>query len=173
MKVYFFAPQIEQTQYIPYYQIIKNTFDDYGYKNLLPSQKTLPYQKMIKLLKEADINIFDCSMPDSCTGFQISKSLEFNKPTIALYQNTSPPSFIDSINEEKFLSASYNKESVKNVLHSLLQKAQLLSDKRFNFFISPSLLNYLNLMSHEFGMTKSTYLRNLIIEDKKKRRIDD
>ena len=174
MKVYFFAPRNEQNQFAPYYQIINHALDDYGYKNILPSTtKAIPYQKMLKLLKESDINIFDCSLPNSSTGFQISKSLEFNKPTIALYHHDASPEFVSAVFEEKFLSGSYNKDNIKTVLHSLLKKAQLLADKRFNFFISPSLLNYLNMMSHEFGMTKSTYLRNLIIEDKKKRRIDD
>lgn len=173
MRVYFFAPQNDQSKLTPYHQIINATLDDYGYKNLLSSKKPVPYQKMIKLLKESDINIFDCSHPNSSTGFQISKSLEFNKPTIALYHHDFVPEFINSIFEEKFLSGPYDKENLRTVLHTLLKKAQLLADKRFNFFISPSLLNYLNHMSHEFGMTKSTYLRNLIIEDKKKRRIDD
>jgi len=173
MKVYFFAPQNEQNRYAPYHQIITSTLDDYGYRNLISLKKSVPYQKMIKLLKESDVNLFDCSLPHPSTGFQISKSLEFNKPTIALYHHDSTPEFISSIFEEKFLSSSYDKENLRTVLHAILKKTQLLADKRFNFFISPPLLNFLTLMSHEYGMTKSTYLRNLIIEDKKKRRIDD
>ena len=173
MKVCFFAPQNEENQYAPYYQIVTDTLDDYGYKNLVSLKKAVSYQKMIKLLKESDINIFDCSVSHSVIGFQISKSLEFNKPTIALYHHDTTPEFVHTIFEEKFLTASYNKENLRTILHAILKKAQLLADKRFNFFISPSLLNFLTHMSREFGMTKSTYLRNLIIEDKKKRRIDD
>lgn len=173
MKVYFAPPKNKQNKFALYYPVVEKTLEECGYKNIVPSGKELSYQKMMKLLKESDANLFDCSTPDSLTGFQISKSLEFNKPTIVLYHESSPEC-ITSIDEEKLLPGAFkNKEGLKTILLSLLKKARMLADKRFNFFITPSLLNFLNLMSHEYGMTKSTYLRNLIIEDKKKRRIDD
>jgi predicted DNA-binding protein len=58
--------------------------------------------------------------------------------------------------------------TLDQVIRDAVEKAQSLADKRFNFFISPSLLSYLNKASKEEGVTKSTFIRNLINDYKRK-----
>jgi predicted DNA binding CopG/RHH family protein len=47
---------------------------------------------------------------------------------------------------------------------ALLDHAREKRDKRFNFFISPKLLEFLEKTSNGDGITKSKYIRNLIVE---------
>jgi len=62
----------------------------------------------------------------------------------------------------------YTKENLAQVVSDVIEDAKHSADKRFNFFISPSLLSYLEEESKKFDMTKSAFIRRLILEHKKK-----
>jgi len=126
------------------------------------------YKRNIKWIKESDVNIFECTLPSLSIGYQIEKSLQYNRPTIILYLKDNIPYFLVGSDEEKLIVKTYNEKNILDVLSSAITDAKYLSDKRFNFFISPSLLNYLNKVSHEMNITKSTFIRNLILEHKKR-----
>lgn len=126
------------------------------------------YNRNIKNIKEADICIFECSLHSLSIGFQIEKALEFNKPTIVLYLEKNTPYFLGGIENDKMIVYSYDKENLENILTQALDEAKEVTDKRFNFFISPHLLNYLNKAATEEGITKSTFIRNLLLDHMKK-----
>lgn len=126
------------------------------------------YEKTISNIKAADINVFECSFPSLGLGYQVEKSLQLNKPTVILYQKGHTPHFLLGIDEDKLVLKVVNMDNITGSLESAVKEACDKADKRFNFFISPSLLTYLEKASKTNGITKSTFIRNLILEHKRK-----
>lgn len=124
------------------------------------------YKEKMKHLHEADIAIFDCSVHSLSIGYILEKSLELNKPTIALYIKGKEPYFLEGAADEKLITKSYTLSTLEKVLSECLENAKERRDKRFNFFISPRLLEYLESTSKKMGITKSTFIRNLLLEHK-------
>lgn len=131
------------------------------------------YNKKIKRIKEADICIFETSIHSLGIGFLIKEALEAGKPTIVLYYRDKTPYFISGSKDEKLLVQSYNEENYQDVLKESLDKAREKRDKRFNFFISPKLLEYLETASAAEGVTKSKFIRNLIVGHMRTHRSED
>jgi len=125
-------------------------------------------QKKIQAIKNADICVFETSVHSSGIGFLIFLALESGKPTIVLHTEKHIPYFLSGIEDEKLLLCSYTNETLDKVLTAALVLAKERRDKRFNFFISPKLLEYLEKASNDEGVTKSKFIRNLIIAHMKK-----
>lgn len=189
MKIFFTASQRGKEKYDDNFKAIVDCITALGHQNLddrmlnstvagfygkMKTDGQAAYQKLfnenVQFIKKADINIFECSWQSFSVGYMVQKSVELNKPTIVLYVDNSPhpPYFILGANDEKLILKSYNLENLKTVLKDAIEKASTLADKRFNFFISPSLLTYLNENSRKQGITKSTFIRNLILEYRRK-----
>ena len=189
MKIFFVASQRGKEKYDQNYTTIYNAIKELGHTNLddrmfkstvkgfydkMKKEGSAAYHKLfsenIDYIRKADICIFECSWQSFSIGYMVQKAVEMNKPTIVLYDESTehPPYFIFGSDDDKLISKSYNLNSVKKVLAESIHKASTLADKRFNFFISPSLLTYLNQESRKDGVTKSTFIRNLILEYKKK-----
>ena len=125
------------------------------------------YRKRLEYLHRSDINVFEASLPSLSTGLLIEKSIEMNKPTVVFYQQSNTPILISGIENDKLILVSYNEDTLEKVVKEAFIKARQIRDKRFNFFISPSLLEYLEKKSKEMGITKSTFIRNLILKHMK------
>lgn len=126
------------------------------------------YNRKIKSIQEADICVFECSVHSLSIGFVIQKALEYNKPTIVLYHDNDIPHFLVGAKDEKLIIKNYTDSSVEKVVKLSLEEAGEVRDKRFNFFIRPELLTYLEKASKDLNITKSTFIRNLILEHRKK-----
>lgn len=126
------------------------------------------YKRKIVAIQESDICVFECSVHSLSIGFVIQKALDFNKPTIVLYHENDIPHFLVGAMDEKLIVKSYTDSTLKKVLESSLVTASEVRDKRFNFFIRPELLTYLEKASKDLNVTKSTFIRNLILEHRKK-----
>jgi hypothetical protein len=59
---------------------------------------------------------------------------------------------------------------MEKILWDSLKEAKCLIDMRFNFFVSPKILNYLDWVGHKRMIPKSVFLRNLIEREMKKDR---
>jgi hypothetical protein len=187
MKIFFMAAMQGKKLYDEYYQKIYRTIEEAGHKNLndfIFSQSAEEfytnldeegrksheeyYSKIIASLKAADINIFECSFPSLGVGYEVTKSIELNKPTVVLYLDDNVPHFFLGNTDEKLILKSYNSKNIKKVVLEAIEEAKQRSDKRFNFFISPHLLGYLEKTSKDLGVTKSTFIRSLILEHMRK-----
>lgn len=126
------------------------------------------YNENIKSMQEADIMVFEGSLPSLSMGFLIQKAVSMNKPTIVLYLKDNTPVLLVDHVEEKLIVKSYSDDNLKDVVKESLDQATEIRDKRFNFFISPDLLTYLNNASKDQGITKSTFIRNLLLEHKRR-----
>ncbi len=188
MKIYFSAPIKGVEEIEPHLNTIYNTISHLGHKHLddfiarlkegvhfydrmskggADSRKTF-FDKTIDNIKQADIVIFEGTVPSLGVGFQIEKALDYNKPTIVLYLKGHTPNFLAGTEHDKLMLREYTKETLSKVIESALEEAKHASDKRFNFFISPALLTYLQEESDRNGMTKSSFIRKLILEHKKR-----
>ena len=126
------------------------------------------YKKKIEDIQKADICVFECSTHSLSVGFIVQKALALNKPTIVLYYKDNAPDFLAGVDDDKLIVKSYNDDNIHDALKQAFEEAQSQRDKRFNFFISPSLLTYLEDASKKQGVTKSTFIRNLILEFKRR-----
>ena len=191
MKVFFNASHRGQEEFLRHYNAIYNEIKRLGYihlnhdvikltakdfyNSLIKGGRSADvsfYKTRMQFISEADICVYDCSSPSLSIGFLIDKSLEQGKPTIALYckdkgKNTTPY-LIDGIENERLIVRGYTDRNVKKVLRDALEQAKERRDKRFNFFISPKLLEYLEKVSRAEGITKSKFIRNLILEHMRK-----
>lgn len=186
MKIFFTASLRGQTDYGKYYTKIAQTVEKLGLKNLDDEIFKLSpsyydslqkqgrdayvdlYDRKISRLNSADICMFECTLPSLSIGFLIQKALDFNKPVIILYFDQNTPQFISGISEDKLIVRQYTEKNIESVVEESIEEAKHLQDKRFNFFISPNLLTYLEKASKREGITKSTFIRNLIVAHKKK-----
>lgn len=126
------------------------------------------FDKTVENIKSADAVVFECTVPSLGIGFQIEKALDYNKPTIVLYTKNHMPNFLAGTENDKLILKEYSASNVVEVITEALEEAKHSSDKRFNFFISPLLLTYLQEESEKSGMTKSAFIRKLILEYKKR-----
>lgn len=187
MKILFTASQRGKESYENQYKTIFSVIEKLGHTNVnddllkTPEKKFYDelqhggrdanvdlYKNKIKNLQEADIGLFECSTHSLSIGFVIQKALEMNKPTIVLYYKDNIPHFLVGAQDEKLIVRSYNDENLETVLKESIDEASEVRDKRFNFFISPRLLSYLEQASKQLGITKSTFIRNLLHEHMKK-----
>lgn len=126
------------------------------------------YLHVIKCIKKADIVVMEISGHSVSMGFILSKAMEENKPVIAIYTSEMDPVFVKGIVNPKLILAEYKKENIEQVISDSINKAKCLVDMRFNFFVSPKILNYLDWVAHKRMIPKSVFLRHLIEREMKK-----
>lgn len=126
------------------------------------------YSSTISDLKNADICVFEVSVPSLAIGQLISIALQYNKPVIALYTGEKTPFFLSGVQDEKVQVCNYNANNLDEILDQAINFASESSDVRFNFFISPSIGNYLDWVSKVKKIPRSVYLRGLIEKDMEK-----
>ena len=182
MKIFFTASQRGKKYFDKYYKQISKTIDNLQHKQLdntlinVPSKQFYGklertgrdgyielYEKNNKCIHEADINIFETSIHSLSIGYMIDKSIELGKPTLVLYYKDNLAHFIEGIKSDKLIVKSYDDNNIENVIKDSIVEAGKLQDKRFNFFISPRLLDYVNIQSKNEGITKSALIRQLIL----------
>lgn len=128
------------------------------------------YKETLKGLSKADIVVMEISGHSMSMGYILTKTLELNKPVVALYTPDAQPIFIVGINNPKLILKEYKPENMERVIWDSLKEAKSLIDMRFNFFVSPKILNYLDWVGQKRMIPKSVFLRNLIEREMKKDR---
>ena len=175
MKVYFYASAKGKQYFEENYRDIAAEIQDQGFQLLNNSEQAEKHSgeiikdidTQLKLLHEAEIAVFEASFPCPSTGYLIAKSLELNKPTLLFYFKSNVPYFFQHLKDDRLFLINYSHDNLRKVLQDTFLNANRFRDKRFNFFISPDLLNYLEDTSKRMNVTKSTFIRNLIKEHRK------
>jgi len=126
------------------------------------------YIQSVDSVKKADIVVMEVSGHSMSMGYLISKALEMNKPVIALHKKEHIPVFIKGIDDSKLIISEYFEDNVEEVMEKDLKKASSLIDVRFNFFVNPKILNYLDWVAQKKMLPRSVFLRNLIEREMKK-----
>ncbi len=190
MKIFFTATYQGGDQFGNYYKLLYDEIAKLGYEHLDNEVINITYDNYIKkmakgreaqvsnynevvnFLKKADVCVLETSAHSLGLGFIVQKSLEMGKPTVVFYYKDNIPYFLQGIEDEKLIIKSYDENNYKKVVKNTLNAAREKRDKRFNFFLSPKLLNYLETVSTEQGVTKSKILRDMIVEHMRNKQED-
>lgn len=183
MKIYFSASRLYKEQYSDNYsKIIKvlkesqcsildnTTFSasPSGY-SMTDEERRKLYKNMLKNMDKADFCVFEASYPSTLhIGHEITLALEKNKPVIVLYIKDHEPILFKGIANEKIRWIEYNGDSLELLLNKGIEEAKKDMDVRFNFFVSPKILNYLDWVAQKRMIPRSVFLRNLIEREMKK-----
>ena len=98
----------------------------------------------------------------------VNFALENGKVVILLTQNKSLPTIFRTIQSDKLITVVYDATSVEKSLREALEKAREVSDVRFNFFVSPKILSYLDWVAKHRMIPRSVFLRDLIEREMRK-----
>lgn len=181
-KLYFTAPEEGKRLFSGYYKRIYRLFEERGAHHVddsitrpydmdlahrleIGDQDTYAslYHHHLDCIKEADVAVFECSFASTALGVLIEKALELGKSTIGLYFDSNRPNFIMAIDSPKFILKSYDDDNLPVKIDESIGLIKNNMDRRFNFFISPDLLEYVKSQSRARGVTKSAFIRDLIL----------
>lgn len=174
MKIFFASSITPDQKNLSSLEKIKEEFELKGAEILSfyfsKNQSENSLTKPLKMIQQSDLCVFEITHSSSPIGFLTAKSLELNKPTIILSSEKNDAYlFFKQVKNEKLILQFYkNNNEIEKVVNITFQKAQKLRDRRFNFFISPDLLNFLEKESRKLGITKAMLIRQLIIKHQKK-----
>jgi hypothetical protein len=179
MKIYFTAPLNGGISFDKRYKIIEKTLGDLGHKvlagqaikkdlekkNYNKKESAKIYRQLYRTLKSVEIAIVDVSNPSLSVGYEISLALELNKPVIAIHFKNRKYHLLNSIPNEKLQVVRYDTKNLKKQLEKAIKTALDMVDVRFNFFITPQLLSYLDWISGKRRIPRSVFIRSLIEKD--------
>jgi hypothetical protein len=178
LKVYFISSPRGVEKYRKNYEKIFQVVKDLGHTNVSDLMMTVEvekfylsdfsrfYEETVHQLKQADICVFETSLPSLAIGHLISMALQYGKPVVALYTDKQVPHFLSGIEDEKIQVVEYSSENIKEVLEDALSFASEKIDTRFNFFISPKHVQFLDWVAQTKKVPRSVYLRQLIEKDR-------
>jgi hypothetical protein len=108
------------------------------------------HKKVADSLKRADAVFAEVSYSSTSVGFVIATALQAGKPTVIFYSGEEEPHLLRSLEQlsDKVEVVRYNSlDELKDEVPFALEFAMNAQDTRFNFFITPDLVNYLNWIS--------------------------
>lgn len=185
MKVCFVASIKNKDSNLKYYEeiikVLKESGDKVFYDHVMDNsqanldslsedKKVQFHKRVIDQIKKSDLVVAEITSQSLSVGFLISMALDLSKPTILLYRGSSKPNIISTLEEsDKLIVESYlENDDIERVLVGALNKAKGKSDVRFNFFVSPKILAYLDWVAQKRMVPRSVFLRNLIEREMKK-----
>ena len=130
------------------------------------------YASNMESIRDADVCMFDCSDRSLSIGTLIDRSLDMNKPTICLYVKGHCPAFLKAAStvETNLIMREYDETTLEQVVSDAVDRSGDQRLKRINFLISPSLLTQLEQLTKKESMTKSRFIRKLIMDYQAKQR---
>lgn len=124
-------------------------------------------KKMVNWMKKADVVVVEITKPLLGSGYEIAFAIQLGKPVVALYrpEKNNTPYVLKGLLSEKLQVVSYDENTLEEALKEALDYANEQMDTRFNFFVSPSITNYLDWISKKRRVPRAVYLRRLIEND--------
>jgi hypothetical protein len=147
--------------------ILKMDFREVRKQDKLEAQRN--YHQLITEIKKAELFVAEVSTQSLSVGHEITEAIVLNKPVILLYTGDTRPNLLFGSGYGKLQLVQYLKtEDLKEILERAIEIAKQQSDVRFNFFVSPKILNYLDWIAQKRMIPRSVFLRNLIEREMKK-----
>lgn len=183
MKIYFSASLHQRDQFGDNYKTIIKTLkkmghkvqhehitdpniDDRSLKKNTAQDREEYYQQVLKWINQADLVIIEASYPSTLNiGHEISIALEKNKPVVVLYKKGHESFLLQGLKSDKLIMLDYAEDKLVGLVKQGVDYAKEQSDTRFNFFISPEQLNFLDKIAKERRIPRSVFLRRLIEAD--------
>lgn len=183
MKVYFSGSLFQKEKLVGQYRKIIESLKRNGcevYEDTLKSQlddslkmseeaRINNYKNIVKWIDKADFSVIEGSFPSTLhIGHEITLTIEKNKPAIVLYTKGAEPTVFKGIKNDKIIWVEYNEDNLDLELSRAIEEAKKNIDVRFNFFVSPKILAYLDWVAQKRMIPRSVFLRNLIEREMKK-----
>lgn len=183
MKIYFTASLRGKKEYDQNYSEIVATLNKLGYKvfseHILGKNQTVAselskedarknYNKILTEIKKAEVVVAEVSTQSLSVGHELTEAMTFNKPLIVLYSGDKKPGLFFGSDYDKMQIVQYDLGKVEGVLEEAIDRALKHIDVRFNFFVSPRILAYLDWVAQKRMIPRSVFLRNLIEREMKK-----
>lgn len=145
-----------------------------NYMQLLPKsvkdryqdEKRLHYEAVRYGILHSDAVILEISQEDFQLGHEATLAIQAKKHVLCLSIHED---FSKKISNEYFHGAKYSKYDITTYIEdflALLQEEKL--SNRFNMFLTPDQIRYVQDVAEGKGMTMSEYIRELINDDKQK-----
>ncbi|GIW62506.1 MAG: hypothetical protein KatS3mg091_002 [Patescibacteria group bacterium] len=137
-------------------------------KKIVLNKGSKPSEINSEIERSDFVFILKSEFENTSLGYYFARSIEKSKPVLVfLYKHND--NFFSFFKKNKVL-VSILDDTVKlsELVSKAVKKAVILRDKRFNFFIPADLLNYLESVAKANKTTKSSILRQLIIDYKNK-----
>lgn len=136
---------------------------------LSSKQRTDFHRKMSKEITLSDLMVCEVSFPSTINiGHEVTLALDKGKPVVALYQPGKEPGVLQGISSDRFMLMEYEPEDIEDVLDYGLEEAAAKIDIRYNFFISPKMVRFLDETSKKTRVPRAVFLRKLIEKDMQK-----
>ena len=185
MKVFFTASIVQREELRKEYQAIINAVKKLGHELLMagdvmnvsleevmnPDQKEQEsyFRLWQNTINFAQIGVVEVSFPSTVhIGTEIAALVERDKPVICLHTKGRDPFFTGEFHYSRFVKLEYDTETVEDVLKWGFEEVERMMNRRFTFFVSPEIDDYLNKISRQKSLPRSEYIRNLILKDMKK-----
>lgn len=185
MKIYFTASIVGKKQFLSNYQSVvswlkKNSHSVQADHILNTSEDQIRIQdkkerlafhsQLKKWISACDAMIVEASFPSISVGYEISLAIKLGKPVLILYSDGDAPSLFSEYDEAKVICEQYSKENLGEILNYFTRFINEKHDLRYTFLLPSDLAQYLDEVSHQAKIPKSSYIRLLIQEDMKMRR---
>lgn len=185
MKLYFSGAIAQKAELGTYYEKIVRYLEQAGHIVLQDTtlvtfkeavqksdaERIAYYQHVLTWINQADAVVLEVSFPSTLhIGHELSLAIEKNKPVLALYHYEREPSFFLGLQHERVYWADYTDWNISQTLEQGLNFAQSQSDSKFNFSLKAHQATFLDNVAKQYNMPKSSYLRQLIEDDIKRRK---
>lgn len=184
MKVYFSGSRYFLSEFDAIYKTITNTIAEEGFSvmdmtsffindkvGVSEKQKLDSYGHFLKSLNICDISVFEASYPSTVhLGHEITLAIQKGRPVIILHKDDPKhePLVLKGMESDKVIWLAYTDKNMKEKLIAALDTAKKMQDVRFNFFVSPKILEYLDFVAKKRMIPRSVFLRDLIEKEMKK-----
>lgn len=130
------------------------------------TKKEIHYLAIKKGIQWADAVIIEVSHEDFQLGHEATLAVLAKKPVLCLSINQD---FSEKIQNRYFHGSMYSEYTVDEIVQNFLKKVrQNQKTERFNCFLTPDQVQYLETASQKLEVNKSEYLRLLIDKDQEK-----
>ena len=126
------------------------------------------YRQLLSRVKAADVIVAEISHPSVSVGHEISFAMDLNKIVVVLYTEGNGSILLEGSDDKRLKMVQYDLNNLEKVLAKAIEEAKKEADVRFNFFVSPKILSYLDWVSQRKMLPRSVFLRNLIEREMKK-----
>lgn len=183
MKVFYTASYLGKQKYQQYYNMVLRAIEWTGaeiispekgnYQSLLtPAEieelkypKKIHYEAIRKGILWSDAVIIEITNEDFQLGHEATLAIQNKKYVLCL---SIFEDFSEKIQNQYFFAAKYNEYNIEEIVENFVKHVtEDQFSERFNLFLTPTQVQYIEQKARENNMNKSEYLRFLLDRDMK------
>lgn len=121
------------------------------------------YSSLSQMMRESDLVVAEISTASTSVGHEVTEALGLSKPVILLYTTQGNKAvLLEECKNEKLQIIEYDLDNLSKRLKEAVGLAVKMMDVRFNFFVSPKMLEYLDWAAKKENTSKLAIIRELI-----------